>query len=316
MVLPRIAITPGDPAGIGPEIVTKALLRSSFQKSFKPIIVGEKRFFNELKQAALPVEFVDVPLESLSQTVPGKYSAATGKHSYEIIRRAVELIENGHADALVTAPVSKAAMYLAGVHYPGQTELLGDITGTKKYVMVMASGNIITAMATRHLAINDISKELTLNKITDLVKVVAPFVKKAYHIKNPRICISSLNPHAGEDGLLGKEERTVIIPAVNILKNEGFEVWGPLPPDSAWVKTLKGGFDVLVTMYHDQAMIGLKCVAPDKIVNITAGLPFVRTSPGHGTAFDIAGKNAADPTPMIEAMHCAATLYVNMKSSN
>jgi 4-hydroxythreonine-4-phosphate dehydrogenase len=314
MVRPRVVITPGDPAGIGPEIVEKILTRPSIYKKILPIVIGDRRLFPRLARAGkkLSAVFVDLPYPELEKLIPGKYSSATGKYSYEATLRAVELIEAGRGDALVTAPVSKAAMYLAGVHYPGQTELIADVTGTKNYAMLMAAGGIVSAMVTRHVAVTDVSKNISVNKITDLVQLLDRFLREAFRIKYPRICVAALNPHAGENGLLGKEEKLVISPAVSFLKENGLNVNGPLPCDSAWVKIKKKEFDALVTMYHDQTMIALKCLSPEKIVNITAGLPFIRTSPGHGTAFDIAGKNAADPRPMFEAVLTAARLSMNL----
>jgi 4-hydroxythreonine-4-phosphate dehydrogenase len=308
MSLPRIAITIGDPGGIGPEVVCKALSSSKTAKICQPVLIGNSRFipdFSKLKKK-VSFKFIEVPFSSPETFQHGRFSVHTGRFSYECILKAVELTEQGLADALVTGPVSKEAMLLAKVNFPGQTELLADLTGTKKFAMLMTAGRYRTAMVTRHLPVSQAGMNITIDEIKKTVYLSDKFLKEKAKISVPRICISSLNPHSGEGGILGKEERMVISPAVRILKEEGYNVTGPVACDSAWVKVKRNEFDMLVTMYHDQAMIGLKCLAAEKVVNITAGLPFIRTSPGHGTGFDIAGKNIADSRPMQEAVKAAA----------
>lgn len=310
MVLPRLAITIGDPSGIGPEVVGKALARSDAYDICQPIVLGDIRLIKNYKYISgkFPCRFVDIRISNAERIKTRQVSQASGKASYETIVKAVELVTNNEADAMVTGPVSKASMYLAGVHYSGQTELLADLTCTKHYAMLMIADNIWTVMITRHLPLTDVSKNIAINRITDTVELAVDFMKLRSGLKRVKIAVCALNPHGGEQGLLGKEERMVIGPSVNILKERGLDVSGPYPCDSAWTKVKKGMFNLLVTMYHDQAMIGLKCLKPQKIVNVTAGLPFVRTSPGHGTAFDIAGKNLADARPMKEAIYMAARL--------
>lgn len=308
MPLPRIVVTIGDPAGIGPEVTYKALSDPSIKKICRPLVIGSGIFF----PAGIPKilgknDFMDMPVDG-SKVMQGRNSATSGRASYEYVLAAVEMIKDGRADALVTAPISKAALMLAGVPYSGHTELLGALTGSGKFVMMMAAGSVRAAMVTRHMPVAETGKALTIESICDTVLVSVRFLEEKYGVKNLRAAVSALNPHAGEGGILGKEENAVIAPAVRLLKEKGVLAEGPVPADSLWAKLLKKEFDLGVFMYHDQVMIGLKASAPDKIVNITAGLPFIRTSPGHGTGFDIAGKNCADPRPMIEAIKTAVQL--------
>ncbi|MBN1621711.1 MAG: 4-hydroxythreonine-4-phosphate dehydrogenase PdxA [Endomicrobiales bacterium] len=308
MLLPRIAITIGDPAGIGPEVVSKSLSSKDIYKACKPIVICDRQLipnYQNIKKK-FKLNFLEVSFDNKERIKPGRISKESGRYSYELLLKAVEVAENGVADAMVTAPVSKEAMKLAGVNYPGQTELLAAITSSKEFAMLMIAGKLRTAMVTRHMPVSEVGRNLTIDKIKNTTLMSSEFLKKRLNIRNPKIAVCSLNPHGGEGGILGKEDRMFILPAVNILKDLGLNISGPIPCDSAWVKMKKGEFDLLVTMYHDQAMIGLKCLDPRKVVNVTAGIPFIRTSPGHGTGFDIAGKNTADPKPMIEAIKLAS----------
>ncbi len=238
----------------------------------------------------------------------GKFSRVTGAMSYLWLKRSIELAKSGRVNAIVTAPISKEALHLAGINYSGHTEILADLTKTKNYAMLMVSESLRAVMVTRHIPLSGVSKEITKEKITSTALLLNGFLRARYKIKNPRIGVSALNPHAGEGGILGSEEGKVIFPAVLELKKKNINVSGPLPVDSAWLKMKEGEFDLLVCMYHDQVMIPLKSICPEKIVNITCGLPFIRTSPGHGTAFDIAGRNIADERPMVEAIKAAVFL--------
>lgn len=318
MFLPKIVITIGDPSGIGPEVTAKALADPSVKKICRPLVIGSGVFFNGvlwaegLSAVRSSGDFIDIPADG-SKVISGRNTAAAGKLSYEYILKAVELIKSGRADAMVTAPISKAALMLAGVPYSGHTELLAALSGTASFVMMMTAEKVRTAMVTRHMPVVETGKNLTIDGIMETVQVSWEFLKTKYKIPDPRIAVSALNPHAGEGGILGKEENAVITPAVRALKAKGVDVTGPLPADSLWVKLNKKEFDLGVFMYHDQVMIGLKCINPGKVVNITAGLPFIRTSPGHGTGFDIAGKHCADPTSMIEAIKTATALFKDSK---
>ena len=308
MSLPKVAITLGDPAGIGPEIVYKALQERGIFKICRPEIIGsfalaEKHGF-DFKQFQCVLH--DTAADVAHKIRRGEVTAASGEASYRYILKAVELARTGKVLAIATAPISKEALNAAGHNYPGHTELLAKLTRTKDFAMLMAAGSFRVVMVTRHLPVKEISRALSVKKITGTVKLTCTFLTEKAGIRRPRVCVLALNPHAGESGLLGGEERKVIAPAVKKLVSTGINAKGPLPADSAWLKNKNGAFDLLVAMYHDQAMIGLKLLAPESLVNVTLGLPFIRTSPGHGTAFDIAGKNTADPLPMIESIIFAA----------
>jgi len=308
MSLPRIAITIGDPAGIGPEIVYKALQDRGIFKLCRPAVIGSLAFAEKLgfDFKRYRCDLYDITGDFTEKLRPGKVTAASGEASYRYILKAVELVKNGAADAIATAPISKEALNAAGHDYSGHTELLAELTKTKDFAMLMAAGKFRAVMVTRHLPVSLISENLTAGEIFKTALLTSEFLKEKAGIKNPRVGVLALNPHAGEAGLLGKEEQLVIGPAVRKLFRKGINASGPLPADSAWQKNKNGAFDLLVAMYHDQAMIGLKILSPENIVNVTLGLPFLRTSPGHGTAFDIAGRNKADPAPMIESIKFAA----------
>jgi len=235
----------------------------------------------------------------------GKLSKRGGAASYESILGALDLIKKGAIDAIVTAPISKAALNLADIHYPGHTELLAAFTQTKRFAMMLASDNLRITLVTTHVPLKDVSSELTIDGILEKVELTHSFLIKYFYIKNPQIGICALNPHAGDEGILGDEESDKINPAVLKAKKEGINVFGPYPSDTLFSKN---SFDAIVAMYHDQGLIPIKLRSFGKAVNITLGLPFVRTSPDHGTAFDIAGKGIADPSSMIEAIKMAKRL--------
>ncbi len=304
--LPRIIITMGDPAGIGPEIIIKALASPAVFRACRPIVIGDRR----LLPGPLPSRSVieHIPVDDIDAIETGRDSAVCGRAAYAWIRRASDMLGKGEADALVTAPLSKAALHLAGVHFAGHTEMLASLSGTKDFGMLMAAGRLRAVMVTRHMPLADTGKKIRVKDIVDTTRLSVHFLRGRCGIKAPRIAICAMNPHAGEGGLLGREEGKVISPAIAKLAALGVSADGPLPGDSAWMKMIAGRYDLLVTMYHDQAMIGLKCCDPEKIVNITMGLPFIRTSPGHGTGFDIAGRDRARPGAMIESILVAAKL--------
>lgn len=309
MVLPTLAITLGDPSGIGPEITAKALLSKGIYKVCRPVVVGDIRFLKPFipENKKLPCRFVHIPSD-LKSVKSGKISAASGHAAYSAIVRAVELAKSREVSGIVTSPISKAALSLAGCRFPGHTELLASLTNTKDYAMMMLAENYRTVMVTRHMPLSKVPSAISVQEILRAAVLSDVFLKKNMGIKKPAIGICALNPHAGEGGILGTEDQQIILPAIKKLQKKGINAAGPLPSDSAWRYTAEGRFDLLLTMYHDQAMIGLKCLLPRKVVNVTIGLPFIRTSPGHGTAMDIAGKNTADPQPMIESIKLAALL--------
>ncbi|MDR0723777.1 MAG: 4-hydroxythreonine-4-phosphate dehydrogenase PdxA [Endomicrobium sp.] len=294
-----VAITLGDPAGIGYEIVCKAINSLKVQRVCSLVIFGDKQIFERLAEKYIKnknnFKFVATSnLGAVKKSIPTKKA---GLIASVAIKEAVKYCINNKIKALVTAPVSKESFKLAGITYTGHTELLANLTNSKKIAMLMACNDILGVMVTRHIPISQISKNLKTKNIVETVLLTANFINK-----NIKIALCGLNPHAGDNSILGSEEKKIILPAYKKLTQLGIDITPPLPADSAWLKTKQGQFDLICTMYHDQLMIPLKCIDASKIVNITIGLPFIRTSPGHGTAFDIAGRNMADPSAMIEAI--------------
>jgi len=301
----RIAVTLGDPAGIGYEVTVKAVNSLKNQGVCSLTLFGDKAVFDKYKRHIKRggVEFAAV--SDIGKNLElGKPSKTAGIIAAKSIEAAARFCLEGKAGALVTAPVSKESLKLAGVKYPGHTEFLAAIAKSKEVAMMMVCGKISSVMVTRHIPLSHVAKTLKTKDIVNTIKLTASFLKKSGKWKvesGIKIAVCGLNPHAGDGGILGNEEKIIIAPAVKILNRSGFNAV-LLPADSAWLKTLNGKFDLICGMYHDQIMIPLKCIAAQKIVNVTAGLPFIRTSPGHGTAYDIAGKDRADSSAMREAI--------------
>ncbi len=310
--LPVIAITMGDPAGIGTEIILKALEKREIFKYCIPIIVGDKDF---LKQTAktLKLQFHIsksniIDLENIPKRFTiGRASRVSGKAAVEYIKSAVNLARDKKVDAIVTAPISKEAIHMAGYKYPGHTEMLAEFTDTRDYAMMLAGKDIRVVLVTTHTAIKNVSRLISRKKILKAIRLTNSSLK-SWGFLNQRIGVSALNPHAGEGGIFGDEEIKIIIPAINDAISEGIDVKGPFPADTLFTPLKRSKFDAIVVMYHDQGLIPIKMAAFGKSVNITLGLPFIRTSVDHGTAYDIAGKNLADPSSLIEAVKMAAKL--------
>lgn len=301
---PKVAITIGDPAGVGPEIVLRAVNSLKVQRVCSPVVFGDKKvienYFN-INNSKCEFCFTS----NFKSTVKlGKPSKLSGLIAYYAIERAVKSCMFGDMKCLITAPVSKESFKLAKTKYFAHTEILANLTETKKFCMMMICDNINSVMVTRHLPISEISKKLTVRDIINTTEISACLVEKMLN-KKPKIIFSSLNPHCGDNGLLGNQEKQIIIPAIKKLKSKKYNITDFFSCDVAWSKMLVNKYDLIVCMYHDQVMTPLKIINKNKIVNLTAGLPFIRTSPGHGTAFDIAGKNKADATSMIEAITTA-----------
>jgi 4-hydroxythreonine-4-phosphate dehydrogenase len=297
MSKPPVAITLGDPAGISYEIVCRAINSLAVKRVYSPVVFGDKQILRKYFTGKIPFKFVESSNIGHSLKI-GTPSKKAGIIALSAIKKAVSYCMSGKAKALVTAPVSKESLKLANVKYPGHTELLAALTKSKKVAMLMACADLYGVMVTRHIPISEIHKILKTKDIIDTVKLSVNFIGK----KNIKIGLCALNPHGGDNSILGSQEQKIIIPAYKELIKQGVNITKPLPADLVWLKAKNGFFDLVCTMYHDQLMIPLKCIDTKKIVNITAGLPFIRTSPGHGTAFDIAGKNKADIAPMIESI--------------
>ncbi|MFA5553398.1 MAG: 4-hydroxythreonine-4-phosphate dehydrogenase PdxA [Phycisphaerae bacterium] len=309
-----IGITMGDPAGIGPEVIVKTLADPQIRKAAKYIVFGMDE---PLRYAADKCEIEPfwgrcqhekVTRESPYKVMVADYdeyiitsrlkepSKTGGLASVEFCLDGIEAAKTGFIDALVTAPISKISWKLAGAPWPGHTEMLADKCKSKRKVMMFAAGPLKVALATIHEALFDIRNKFTIGCVFEPIDLLNDALKDYFGIANPKIGVAALNPHAGEDGRFGDEEKRIISPAILLAQEQGINCIGPVPADSLFRKAKDGEFDGVVAMYHDQAMIPVKLLAFEDAVNITIGLPIIRTSPAHGTAFDIAGKNLADPS--------------------
>ncbi len=283
---PRIALTVGDPAGIGPEIAGKAAADRRVLDVCEPVIYGPP------PEARFP---------------PGELSAAAGRAAYDAIVAAVRDAQQGIVGGIATAPVNKLAFAHAGLPWKGHTDLLGHLTGSPQVAMMFWSEPLKVVLATVHIPLLDVSRVLTRDLLDSVVDLTARELPR-FGMRQPRLALAGINPHAGEDGLLGSEEQTVLIPAVAAAQSRGVDIRGPFPGDTVFVRASRGEFDAVIACYHDQGLIPVKLLAFGEAVNVTLGLPIVRTSVDHGTAFDIAGRNVADPSSMVAAVLLAARL--------
>ncbi len=325
MELPIIGITLGDGAGIGPEIILKALSLPWVYDFCRPLVVGNLSLLEDTQKSlglSLKLQPVndslaravfkpgqiavwDFPRLKLSQIIPGKPDKYTGEAAYRYIKTAVELALNAEIAAIATAPISKQALQQAGYNYPGHTELLGELTRTRDYAMMLVGGDLRVVLVTTHLPFSQVSSRISADRVLRIIKLVDCCLPQ-WGVLHPRIAVAALNPHAGEGGLLGEEEQAHIQPAVTQAQKSGIAVYGPLPADSLFYRAIDGEFDAVLAMYHDQGLIPLKMRAPREAVNITLGLPIIRTSVGHGCAWDIAGKGLADPASLVAALKLAS----------
>jgi len=326
MSRPCIGITMGDPAGVGPEVVAKALAHASVYESCRPLVIGDaKRLRKAAAIARLPLEvravagpeqarFAHGVVDCIDLAlVPeelrfGELSPVAGEAAYRFIERAVELARERRIDAICTAPLNKEALNAAGHRYPGHTELLAELTGTKEVSLMLLAPNLRVIHVTTHIGLLDAVARIDAGLVERTIARGRELVRRA-GIADPRIAVCGINPHAGEGGLFGRgEEAAKIVPAIAACRSRGWRVEGPLPADTLFFRALRGDFDLVVAMYHDQGHGPVKAVAFDLGVNVTAGLPVVRTSVDHGTAFDIAGTGKADERSMLEALRQAALL--------
>jgi len=326
---PVIAITMGDASGIGPEVTVKALGSSLINKRADYLVIGDGSSLKRVqkftkKRLALHEISIDciysksfsfknncinlLDLKNITNRQFGRNLGSSGLAAIEYIDRGIDLIKKNVASALVTGPVNKKSINLAGIKFSGHTEYLAKKSGTKSVAMMFVAKNLKVVLITTHMALNKVSSSITKKKIIGIVKLARKYLKKHFKIRNPKIGVLGLNPHAGEMGLMGLEEKEIISPAVKKLKKNLPSVTGPLPADTAFYDLYNKKYDILVSMYHDQGMIPVKMLARNKAVNLTLGLPYIRTSPVHGTAYDIAGKGKADPSSMITAINLAVQL--------
>jgi 4-hydroxythreonine-4-phosphate dehydrogenase len=326
MSLPTVAITMGDAAGIGPEIIMKALAAPGVYAYCRPLVIGDAarlQLAGERVRSTLSIDVVDDPrraayahgsvacvdLANIPTDLPfGKTSAIAGEGAYRYIERAVRLVQAGVAQAVCTAPLSKEALHAAGHKYPGHTELLAALTGTPEVSMMLVAPKLRVIHVTTHIGLLDAIERIDA-PLVERVIVRAHDVLARAGIANPRIGVCGINPHAGENGLFGRgEEAEKIEPAVRNAQARGWNVKGPLPADTLFFLAARGDYDIVVAMYHDQGHGPIKVMGLEAGVNITVGLPMVRTSVDHGTAFDIAGRGIADERSLIEALRQASEL--------
>jgi 4-hydroxythreonine-4-phosphate dehydrogenase len=283
---PRIAITVGDPAGIGPEIAQKAAATAAVLDACEPVLYGPS---------------------DAARFEPGVLSASAGRAAYDAICAAVRDAQSGRVDGIATAPINKLAFARAGLPWKGHTDLLAELTATPRVAMMFWSEPLKVVLATVHVPLADVPATLTRELLEGVIDLTAKELPR-FGMNTPRIALAGLNPHAGEEGVIGAEEQRVLRPAVEAARSRGIDIRGPFPGDTIFVRASRHEFDAVIACYHDQGLIPVKLLAFGMAVNVTLGLPIVRTSVDHGTAFDIAGKGVADPSSMIEATLLAARL--------
>jgi 4-hydroxythreonine-4-phosphate dehydrogenase len=327
---PRIAITVGDFNGIGPEVVLKSIRSEAVWSCCTPILVGPANVFHyyaglagfRLSLEPLAGKRIRDGITSLvessavpsSSIVPGSLAREAGAAAGAAITRAVSMTQHGQVDAIVTAPVSKQALHLAGIRHPGQTEMVQHLSRSPHVAMMLVSSYLRVGLITIHCPLSHIHRLLTPSLLEERIGVIHEALRNDWRIRSPRLAVLGLNPHAGEGGDLGMEERRVIIPTLTRLRKKGLHLDGPFPADGFFARYDPNAYDAVVAMYHDQGLIPLKMSSAGKAVNVSVGLKIVRTSPDHGTAFDRAGANSADPGSMIEAVLLAVRIARNRRT--
>jgi 4-hydroxythreonine-4-phosphate dehydrogenase len=328
-----VGITMGDPSGIGPEIILKSFINPEIKK-LAIVVIGDYGVMlaawkmlkvtsfelnrilsvNQGKFNGNTLNILDLNLINAEALKPGKVQAESGHAAFECIRKAVEMVQNKEISSIATAPLNKEALHMAGHNYPGHTEILADLSGTRDYSMLLYDKKLSVIHVSTHVSLMEAIKSLREDRIEKVIELADNSMRKLV-TGQPRIAVAGINPHAGENGLFGMEEIEKIAPAVKHMQEKGINVEGPVPPDTVFLKALNGQYDVVVAMYHDQGHIPLKLLGFDTGVNITVGLPFIRTSVDHGTAFEIAWQGKAREDSMVEAIRQAAKLGSNYNIS-
>jgi 4-hydroxythreonine-4-phosphate dehydrogenase len=326
----KIGISIGDINGVGPEIIMKALSDSRILLDCTPVIYGSSRVFSHYRKIMNDLEFNFQSCKDASSAVnrkinlvnvwdeevsieTGQVTENGGKFAFQSLERATQDLAAGKIDVLVTAPISKEAMAKSGFKFPGHTEYLADLSGESEALMLMISGNLRVALVTTHIPLKEVHSTLSKDKIVGKIKAFETSLKKDFGIIRPKIAVLGLNPHAGENGKMGQEEQEIIAPAINQVRAEQILAFGPYPADGFFGSRSRNEFDGILAMYHDQGLTAFKALAFEDGVNYTAGLPIVRTSPDHGTAFDIAGKNQASEHSIRNAIYVAIDVLKNRK---
>lgn len=328
----RIGITMGDPAGIGPEIILKALSQETIYRQAIPVVIGDGNVLDRAKGyvgVKIPIrriesagEFIgrfgeigvlDLKNVDLAKCSPGFLSPEAGRAAVEYVWKAIDLAGAGDLDAVVTAPLNKEAMHLAGFPFAGHTEIFAERTGSRNVSLMLVAGKLRVLHISTHVALREACDRVKKERVLQVIRL-AHEAGGAWGLHKPRIGVAGLNPHAGEQGLFGCEEREQIAPAVAAARLEGIEAAGPVPPDTLFYQAFRGAFDFAVAMYHDQGHIAVKVRSFTQAVNVTLGLPIVRTSVDHGTAFDIAGKGTASPRSLLAAVRVAVRMARHRRS--
>lgn len=318
----------GDPCGIGPEIILKTTCEPALRRSARLLIIGDADVMRKARAAAgsqAAINSVEdgtagwkdgainvltpfrIPSERHRFGMP---DAASGRAAVGYIEKAYGLLRSGIGDGMVTAPIHKAAAKAGGLKFPGHTEFLAHLCGARDFAMMLIGGPLKVTLVTRHVRLRDVSARLSIDEIAGAVKLTHDALERYFGVGRPRIGVAALNPHGGEGGAFGDEEERIIIPAVKLCRRRKMSAEGPVPADALFYDAYRGAYDAVVCLYHDQGLIPLKMIARDTGVNVTLGLDFIRTSPDHGTACDIAGRNLADPSSMIEAARLALRMAV------
>jgi 4-hydroxythreonine-4-phosphate dehydrogenase len=332
---PIIAVTMGDPAGIGPEVAVKAVVDKKVTRACYPFIFGSYplilsagRKFLKTMSARKIIQPEDVRSSQKRINViacsgldhhrikTGKISKTSGKMAADCVFCATQLALSGQIDALVTAPLSKKGLHLAGYDFPGHTQLLAYLAATRNYAMMFVSKEYKVVLVTTHLPLSDVARSITKRKILEKLLLSQQALENYFGVKGAKIGVCALNPHCGEEGILGSEERRIIIPAIKAAQEKRIKAFGPFSSDTIFSPRISGKFDCILAMYHDQGLIPLKMGQLGDAVNVTIGLPIIRTSPDFGTAVDIAGKGKADPRGMINAILLAARMAGKKKNVN
>jgi 4-hydroxythreonine-4-phosphate dehydrogenase len=330
---PVIGITMGDPAGIGPEIIVKALGDETLFQICRPMVFGDPGALRsamrgeevlQIREIGGPAEvegatgIIDlIPVCRLDKEclVPGFPRVEAGMAMMECVAKAVEMAVRNEIAGMVTCPINKSLMQLAGYPYEGHTQFIAGLTGCKDYVMMLAGERLRVALVTIHCALKDVPYLMTAERIYRTIAVTARALLDDFGLKHPRLGVAALNPHAGEEGLFGSEETEIIRPSLEKAARAGYNVQGPFPADTLFYRAVNGQFDAVIAMYHDQGLIPLKLLHFSNAVNVTLGLPIIRTSVDHGTAYDIAGKGLADPSSLKEAIRMAVLMAGNREKA-
>jgi 4-hydroxythreonine-4-phosphate dehydrogenase len=331
-----IGITMGDPTGIGPEIVIKALLDRSIREKVFPVVFGDKGVLARVAQdiGITDVRFREIAsIDSVRNAEIGKREILVksisnlkmtklrygrpdrncGRAMVNYVKEAVDAAMAGYIDAIVTAPINKEAINEAGFRYGGHTDMIADFTGAKEFTMMFISKHFKVSLVTIHVPLKDVSMRITPQRIYKVGLLTWKTLRQYFGLKNPKIGVCGLNPHAGEGGIFGDEEKDLIYPGIVSMRSKGIDAEGPLSPDSAFWRAYNKEFDAIIAMYHDQGLIPVKLIDFDNAVNVTIGIPIIRTSPGHGTAYNIAGQGKANPEPMKSAIELAYQMFLTKK---